>query len=56
MVAIFVYFKVASFLFDWEETILFSLKKGLVIGLTLGIGLWIKAKLQERKARKESAK
>ena len=48
----FVCFKVCSFLFDWKETILLSLKKGLVIGLTLGSGLWIKAWLQERKNKK----
>jgi len=45
----FVYFKAGYFLFDWKETILLSLKKGIVIGLALGVGIWIKAKLQERK-------
>ncbi|MCX8962643.1 hypothetical protein [Erwinia psidii] len=50
----FVYFKVGSFLFDWKETMLLSLKKGFVIGLTLGVGLWIKARLQEHKHSKKT--
>jgi len=54
--SVLIYFKVGSFLFDWTETILLSLKKGLVIGVTLGIGLWIKARLQERKDSKTSVK
>ncbi|WP_187498809.1 hypothetical protein [Erwinia aphidicola] len=54
--SVLIYFKIGSFIFDWKETIFVSVKKGLIIGLTLGIGLWIKARLQERKDRKESAK
>lgn len=56
LATIFVYFKVGFFMFDWKETILLSLKKGSVIGLTLGVGLWIKARLQERKNKKNSVK
>ena len=47
-----IYFKVGSFLFDWKEIIFISVKKGLVIGLTLGVGLWIKARVQEHKDKK----
>ncbi|WP_368926923.1 hypothetical protein [Serratia marcescens] len=56
LATVFVYFKIGSFLFDWKETFLLSIKKGVVIGLTLGVGLWIKALLHERKDKKESAK
>lgn len=44
-----VFFKIGFFKFNWGETILISLKKGGGIGLVLGLGLWIKARLQERK-------
>lgn len=50
---IFVYFKVGSFLFDWKETIFISLKKGAAVGLALGLGLWIRARLQDRKDSKK---
>ncbi|MCX8957959.1 hypothetical protein EHW65_12005 [Erwinia psidii] len=48
------FLKVGSFLFDWKETMLLSLKKGFVIGLTLGVGLWIKARIQEHKHSKKT--
>ncbi|QEW32575.1 hypothetical protein D0N50_13180 [Erwinia billingiae] len=54
--SVMIYFKVGSLLFDWKETTLLSLKKGLVIGVTLGVGLWIKARLQERKDKKSLSK
>lgn len=47
-----VFFKIGYFYFNWRETTLLSLKKGVVIGLTLGVGLWIKGKLKERKYKK----
>ncbi len=51
-----VFFKLGIFNFDWKEAIFISIKKGAIIGFTLGVGLWIKVRLQERKNRKESAK
>lgn len=56
MASILVYFKVGSFIFIWEEVFFNSLRKGASVGTVLGIGLWLKSKLQERKDRKESAK
>ena len=44
-----VFFKFGYFEFNWKENIFISAKKGIVIGVTLGAGLWIKAWLQERK-------
>jgi len=49
-----VYFKIGYFEFNWKETILLSLKKGGVIGSVLGLGLWIKARIQERKGSKKT--
>ena len=51
--ALLVYFKIGYFEFNWKETILLSLKKGGVIGSALGLGLWIKARIQERKGSKK---
>ncbi|HHS9596698.1 hypothetical protein [Raoultella planticola] len=51
-----VFFKVGYFEFNWKETILLSLKKGGVIGFTLGLGLWVKARLQDRKDNKKISK
>lgn len=53
LATVFVYFKIGSFLFDWKETAFISLKKGVAIGFTLGLGLWIKVRLQERKDSKK---
>lgn len=44
-----VFFKLGYLDFSWKETIISSLKKSVVIGLILGIGLWIKGRLKERK-------
>ncbi|MFG1172493.1 hypothetical protein AAFN90_02600 [Erwiniaceae bacterium CAU 1747] len=41
-----------SFLFSWKDALYLALKKGCIAGLVLGVGLWIKAKLQERKDKK----
>lgn len=49
LATIFVYYKSGYFSFDWKETFLLSLKKGVVIGLVLGLGLWIKARLKKSK-------
>ncbi|MDU4291661.1 hypothetical protein [Mixta calida] len=46
------YFRDGQFLFSWEDALNIALKKGSVAGFILGIGLWIKAKLQERKDKK----
>lgn len=49
--SIFVFFKLGYFEFNWKETIFISIKKGVLIGLTLGTALWLKARLLERKGR-----
>lgn len=49
LAGVFVYFEVGIFLFDFKETIFIALKRGSSIGLVLGVGLWIKARIQERK-------
>ncbi|MFP1909056.1 hypothetical protein ACLEE6_08275 [Lonsdalea quercina] len=50
------YFSDGQFLFLWADALHVALKKGCLAGFILGIGLWIKAKLQEREARKSLAK
>jgi hypothetical protein len=56
MASIIVYFKMDIFDFDWKEVFSDALRKGIVGGLILGFGIWIKAKLQERKNKKEADK
>lgn len=51
--ALLVYFKIGYFELNWKETTLLSLKKGGVVGSALGLGLWIKARIQERKGSKK---
>jgi uncharacterized membrane protein YciS (DUF1049 family) len=46
------YFSDGKFLFLWREALNISLEKGFITGFILGGGLWIKAKLQERKYKK----
>lgn len=44
-----VYFKINTFDFNWSEALSDAFRVGGVGGTILGLGLWIKAKLQERK-------
>lgn len=43
------YFKINTFDFNWSEALPDAFRVGGVGGTILGLGLWIKAKLQERK-------
>ncbi|MEQ9860178.1 hypothetical protein OI450_09185 [Pectobacterium cacticida] len=56
LASVIVYFKIDIFYFDWKEAFSDAFRKGIVGGLILGFGIWIKAKLQERKAGKKPAK
>lgn len=47
--SIIVYIKIDIFDFDWKEAFSGAFTKGGIGGATLGLGLWIKAKLQECK-------
>lgn len=47
-----VLFKTNVLFFDWEKDAFYSLKVGVSAGTLTGIGIWIKAKLQERKNKK----
>lgn len=47
-----VFFKANFLLFDWKKDVFYSLKVGASAGTLAGIGIWIKAKLQERKDSK----
>ncbi|ARU92688.1 hypothetical protein [Tatumella citrea] len=44
-----VYFKTNVLFFNWEKDLFYSLKVGISAGALTGIGIWIKAKIQERK-------
>ncbi|TNV14017.1 hypothetical protein FH968_20720 [Buttiauxella sp. B2] len=54
MASVIVYFKIDIFEFDWKEAFADAFRKGITGGLILGFGIWIKAKLQERKNKKRS--
>ena len=51
-----VFFKTNVFLCDWENIFSSFFSTGYVGGIILGTGLWVKAKLQERKNKKEADK
>lgn len=51
-----VFFKANVLFFDWGKDIFYSLKVGASAGTLAGIGIWIKAKLQERKDKKTLSK
>lgn len=51
-----VFLKANILLFDWEKDVLYSLKVGISAGTLAGIGIWIKARLQDRKNKKETSK
>lgn len=43
------FFKTNVLFFDWTKDLFYSLKVGIYAGTLAGGGIWIKAKLQERK-------
>ncbi len=49
LASVIVYFKINTFDFNWSEALPDAFRVGGVSGTILGLGLWIKAKLQERK-------
>ncbi|EXU74080.1 hypothetical protein BG55_19155 [Erwinia mallotivora] len=49
-----IYFKKGFFPFSWERAFASFFESGYVGGLILGVGIWIKIKLKERKDRKAS--
>ncbi|KNC17583.1 hypothetical protein AC790_01030 [Pantoea sp. RIT-PI-b] len=51
-VSLLFYYSDGEFLFTWRNSLHTALSKGFVIGLLLGVGLWIKNKSQERKNKK----
>ena len=52
LVLVVVYFKTGIFIFDLDDFLYGSLDKALAGGTVLGIGLWLKHKLQERQKQK----
>lgn len=54
--ALIVFSKINKFMFIWKDAIEGSLDKGSTYGVLTGIGLWIKAKLQEYQEKKKSPK
>lgn len=47
-----VYIRIDAFDFDWKETSADALSKGILGGIVLGLGIWLKGKLQEIKIKK----
>lgn len=56
LASLIIYFKKGFFPFSWQNIFLSFFESGYVGGLILGVGIWIKVTLEERTARKESAK
>ena len=51
---IIVFLKANVLFFDWGKDIFYSLKVSTSAGTLAGVGIWIKARLQERKKKKNS--
>ncbi|TNV09783.1 hypothetical protein FH968_23215 [Buttiauxella sp. B2] len=49
LASLIVYFKVGVFSFEWENIITSFFTTGYVGGIVLGLGIWIKSMLQNRK-------
>ncbi|VUC74107.1 hypothetical protein [Raoultella terrigena] len=50
--SVIVYIRIDVFDFDWKEASTDALSKGVLGGIVLGLGIWLKAKLQEIKRKK----
>ncbi len=50
-----IYFKKGFFPFSWESVSGSFFESGYIGGLILGIGIWIKVKLRERKDKKSAS-
>ncbi|KAB8310064.1 immunity protein [Erwinia endophytica] len=46
--AILVYFKNGSFIFGWHEDVLFSIKRGIVVGIPTAVGIWLLSKMKDK--------
>ncbi|WP_242506252.1 hypothetical protein [Pectobacterium zantedeschiae] len=56
LASVIIYFKKDFFPFSWREVFSSFFESGYVGGLILGVGIWIKVTLEERKVRRESTK
>lgn len=54
LASVIVYLKINVFDFNWKEALVEAFRKGIVGGGILGFGIWIKAKLQERKNNRDA--
>ena len=48
--------KFGYFTLDWKEIILLSIKNASAISIILGLGIWVKAWLKEKKDKKNLSK
>ncbi|WHP81061.1 hypothetical protein MQ089_04055 [Edwardsiella anguillarum] len=48
------FFQTDYFEFNWKEITLLSLKQGGIVSLFLGLGIWIKARIEERQSSKKN--
>lgn len=56
LTSLIIYFKKDFFSFSWHAVFSSFFESGYIGGLILGVGIWIKVSLEERKTRKDSAK
>ncbi len=43
-----VYFKNGSFILGWHEDVIFSIKRGIAVGIPTGVGIWLLSKMKEK--------
>ena len=46
--AILVYFKNGNFIFGWHEDVFFSIKRGIVVGIPTGVGIWLLSRIKQK--------
>lgn len=47
--AFLVYFKSGVFILSWYDDVIFSLKRGAIVGITTGTGIWLMSMLKANK-------
>ncbi|AIA69416.1 immunity protein [Pectobacterium atrosepticum] len=49
--AFLIYLKNGTFIISWQDDVVFSLKRGTVVGITTGVGIWIMSRFRASKEK-----